>query len=394
MRGHNQLYLWIFTALLLAMMSSPSLADSGGSGAGGLLWLLLGGGAAAGAAAAGAQQVANAKQTRRALRSRIRQISEGDGDALAEPEQDACVTVFAPGVAKPGANILVQIILHVPDSESDARAIALKADPGSSELASSPLALPLKRHDLIKVSLEADGAGIAEPVQSLHWNGILISFPFEVGLPDLEENTLMRFKARVSANGVPAGTTYFNVTLGTVIRPVALAQQAQAYRRPFLSYASQDRAQVLRAAQVMRALKMDFFQDLLTLDPGEQWQPRLFSEIDQCDIFLLFWSTNARESRWVRNETEYALRRSRLNSIEIVPVLLEGPPAPLPPPSLEEIHFNDALQYIIFAEESSAKARFKWRVRRQWITSNLFNNYMYIPLLILACLLLAALLPR
>jgi hypothetical protein len=118
---------------------------------------------------------------------------------------------------------------------------------------------------------------------------------------------------------------------------------------------------------------MDYFQDLLTLQPGEAWRARLFSEIDRCDVFLLFWSRSARNSRWVIEEAEYALRRSKSvveRHLEIIPVLLEGPPPVMPPNTLEEIHFNDSLRHIIFAEEATAKARQDIRDRFEWVTQS------------------------
>jgi hypothetical protein len=140
-------------------------------------------------------------------------------------------------------------------------------------------------------------------------------------------------------------------------------QEARAFKRAFMSYAHEDRVEVLRAAQLLNALRMRYFQDLLSQKPGDQWEKRLLSEIDQCDVFLLFWSKHARDSDWVIKEAEYALQLSKSQSlehqIEIVPVLLEGPPPPLPPKSLEEIHFNDPIRYVIFAEETVSKIGFE-----------------------------------
>ena len=141
-------------------------------------------------------------------------------------------------------------------------------------------------------------------------------------------------------------------------------ETARSFRKPFLSYASEDRVHVLRAAQLLEALKMQYFQDILKLSPGDRWERRLYAEIDSSDVFLLFWSRNAQQSEWVIREAEYALERAKAPSptqapLEIVPVLLEGPPPPLPPPSLSGIHFNDPIRHVIFAEESvdAEKAR-------------------------------------
>src|SRR5262249_3970091 len=128
------------------------------------------------------------------------------------------------------------------------------------------------------------------------------------------------------------------------------------------------------AAQVIRALKMEFFQDVLKITPGERWERRLYSEIESCDVFLLFWSSHAKASKWVVREAEYALQVSKNvlgQPLEIIPILLEGPPPPDPPPSLQEIHFNDPIRYVIFAEERHIRGwwhHHRFYSRSLWLT--------------------------
>jgi hypothetical protein len=365
-----KLILPLLIALGIGGVASAGVASSIIDNIGAFLLSLLAGGAIAGTAA-------SVVRDKKAKRQQVIEQSLRDLFGLSRNQkatQDACVAVFAPSAAPPLAEIIIQAFVHAPDMEEEAQAISLRADPNADKLASIPLALPLQRNDLIKVSLETGAASIVDPVQFLHWNCRLAYFVFEVHLPDSAVETSVRFKLRVFANGVPAGTVIFSVLAKPAIEigPAALVQQqARTFRRPFLSYASEDRGQVLRAAQLISALRMEFFQDVLTLEPGETWRNRLFSEIDKCDVFLLFWSRHARESKWVTSEAEYALRRSKSRSgdslIEIVPVLLEGPPPVSPPPSLAEIHFNDALQYVIFAEESVAKEKQEKALRVQRI---------------------------
>jgi hypothetical protein len=134
-----------------------------------------------------------------------------------------------------------------------------------------------------------------------------------------------------------------------------LGDSARRYQYAFLSYASADRVEVLKRAQALKAIRIGFFQDLLHLEPGERWQRRLFEEIDKCDLFLLFWSSSAARSDWVLKEAQYALNRCRSSADqlpEITPIVLEGPPIPTPPNELAEIHFNDALRYVIAAAET------------------------------------------
>jgi TIR domain len=361
-------------AALCVSPESPAFAGEGGGAAGGFLVLLgaivvfLGGGLLVQQGAkiinrnsASLQPVDLPKNSRNGKRK------FSDSDAL----QDVDVTVFAPPTARPLSNVIVQVVIHTLDHQAEAHLTALSAEPTAARLASIPLTVQLQRHDLIKVSLECGSATVYRPILSFHWNCKVVFFPFEVQLPDEKTDGPIRFKARVSINAVPAGDIIFNIKLSATAVQSLLSpmnEEVHVFRRPFLSYASEDREQVLRAAQLIKALKMECFQDILSLQPGDRWQERLFSEIDKCDLFLLFWSQHARDSEWVISEAEYALLRSKQSiaerrPIEIVPVLLQGPPAIAPPPSLSGIHFDDSLTYIIFAQESLAKINLEKNLR-------------------------------
>ncbi|HWT48970.1 MAG TPA: TIR domain-containing protein, partial [Mycobacterium sp.] len=83
-----------------------------------------------------------------------------------------------------------------------------------------------------------------------------------------------------------------------------------------------------------------------------------------CDLFLLFWSSAAKKSRWVLKEVNYALERHRGNELalpEILPVIIEGPPPVPPPPELAYLHFNDRMIYFM---EPRRKDRW-WRLWRR-----------------------------
>jgi hypothetical protein len=83
----------------------------------------------------------------------------------------------------------------------------------------------------------------------------------------------------------------------------------------------------------------------------------LYRHIDRSDLFLLFWSTQARQSKWVLEEVRYALKRKGDDDQappKSVPIVLEGPPPPPPPDELAHLHFNDYLLY--FMQGPSVKA--------------------------------------
>lgn len=105
-----------------------------------------------------------------------------------------------------------------------------------------------------------------------------------------------------------------------------------SYKDVFVSYASEDRKEVLKRVQM---LGTKIFQDTLSLDPKDRWEKKLYKHIDHCDLFLLFWSQAAKDSPWVIKEAEYALKHQQKNpqsEPDFVPFILEE--NVLPPPSL------------------------------------------------------------
>jgi hypothetical protein len=271
-------------------------------------------------------------------------------------------SVFAPFAGHARAGVLVQVLLHRPDQGSQADALALAADPQAERRGITTLTTEVDIGQRIDVVLEGDaGLEIKEPNQFLVWRGEARACQFLVTLPADAAGRNYRLRVRILVESVPVGVLQF--TLHGIAESDAAERDAQIrgewarrYRQAFLSYASDDRAEVLKRAQGLKAARIGFFQDVLTLEPGERWERRLFEEIDRCDLFLLFWSSKAAQSSWVIREAEYALARREKSSNEvpdITPVLLEGPPIPPLPSSLSQIHFNDPIRYVIAATPAS-----------------------------------------
>jgi hypothetical protein len=109
----------------------------------------------------------------------------------------------------------------------------------------------------------------------------------------------------------------------------------------FASYATQDRAEVLRRVQGIEAAGVQVFMDVLSLRAGQDWERRILENIRQNDVFYLFWSVPASRSEWVEKEWRLALKERGLGYIHPVP--LADPVEAPPPPELASRHFNDLI---------------------------------------------------
>jgi hypothetical protein len=280
---------------------------------------------------------------------------------------DVDVTVFAPPQARPLQKICIQVLLHTPTQEQSAGQKATSLDPDAERLASVPLTVRLRSGDRVSIAIDRAEAIVAEPIRELVWTGQMAHCPFFITPVIGVVDKYIRPRIFVRVNGIPAGHVVFKIFVkvsAPATAPVPVSEEAKRYRKAFLSYASEDRVQVLRSAQLLSSIGMEFFQDLLTLTPGQRWEQKLYEDIDSCDLFLLFWSRHAAQSEWVIKEAEYALSHANEpNQLQLRPVILEGPPPVPPPPSLSKIHFNDPIQYIIFAEDAArtpAPAGSRW----------------------------------
>lgn len=139
--------------------------------------------------------------------------------------------------------------------------------------------------------------------------------------------------------GVIVADIPLSIFVGETTSPGPTASVTQKlYQAIFCSYSHKDMVIVERVERAYKALGMDFLRDVYTLKSGQDWDDQLLKLIEQADIFQLFWSRTAAESKYVRQEWEYALKLNRQQNSFIRPVYWEEPMPPVPP-ELGEIHF-------------------------------------------------------
>jgi hypothetical protein len=261
--------------------------------------------------------------------------------------------VFAPPVAAPGESILVQAFAHLPEQADDARAIAEELDTAARRRTFFSLQSPVRRGSALHFELRMPGLEVDDPVASLVWRGRAEAVQFGVHVPPDTATRTVIGTLEVSLDGAPVGHVKFKLSVEADARSAPSEPQgerAHRYSAAFISYASDDRDKVLARVQMLSLQGIRYFQDVLSLEPGDRWMKKIELGIDECDVFLLFWSTEAKRSKWVREEVRYALARKsgdELSPPEIRPVIVEGPPIVEPWEELAHLHFNDRLLYFM-----------------------------------------------
>ena len=232
-----------------------------------------------------------------------------------------------------------------------ARYRASAMDSSATLKGTRPLEIEIEHGARVEISLAVNGLLIDEPVQSVVWQGQPVFCQFLVTVPAGTSGHSFFPVVRVSIDGSLVGCIKFRISSdSSAANPQSrpLGDRARRYERAFVSYATKDRKEVLKRVQMLNVMKTAFFLDLLSLDPGDRWEKKLYEKIHDCDLFLLFWSQAAKDLQWVIREAEYALIRQSQNQDrepDIVPVVLEQN---VPPPqNLADLHFNDRIQYLI-----------------------------------------------
>ena len=245
---------------------------------------------------------------------------------------------------------LVQAFVHRPDKAMDAQAIATELDTVARRRAYRSLSAPVTEGSRLDFELRMPGLAIDEPVTSLFWRGRTEAVQFGVEIPRDAVTLSVTGTLDVSLDGAPVGHVKFTLRIEKDAQQTAVEPQGEHSRKysyAFISYSSRDRDEVLSRVQMLSIPGIDYFQDVMTLDPGDRWFRKLEAGIDRCDLFLLFWSTHAKESRWVKQEVEYALARQggdELSAPEIRPVILERVE---PWNELSHLHFDDRVLYFM-----------------------------------------------
>ncbi|MDY0170350.1 MAG: toll/interleukin-1 receptor domain-containing protein [Thermoguttaceae bacterium] len=262
--------------------------------------------------------------------------------------------VFGPRAAPRGRSFLIQVFLYLPRDAERARILATEVDKGAQPHGRKTLEVQLARETRPTIHLDIPGLDVDNPYQSLVWLGQPDSVQFAVHAPhELDVDSVIG-RVTVWVEEIPIGCIRFKLEIlaksdgQQPSEPTHLGDDSRRYERVFLSYASKDRDEVLKRAQALKALRIKFFQDVLALNTGDDWKRSLFKYIDECDLFLLFWSAAAKESEWVLKEVRRAKQRRQTDPDrlpDIHPIVI--PPPVDPPNELADLHFGDYLLYLM-----------------------------------------------
>lgn len=261
-------------------------------------------------------------------------------DSMGE-DQLVDFSIFAPTPIVPGASFVLDVWAYQQKDREQMieRAVRQhrKVEVGSRGGLTSPLNVQLS------FSLKLIPFVVDRSQEFLYWNGHTSNVSFLVTSPQELTPGLYAGHIEVLHNGMLLAQLLFEVeALGGSAGTVDSRELKETKRHissAFASYSSKDINKVKQRVQGMSAVGVDVFMDVLSLRAGQKWEQELMRNIKYRDIFYLFWSPHARESKYVEREWKYALKERGLDFIHPIP--LTDPQDAPPPPELNDLHFKD-----------------------------------------------------
>ncbi|MFZ3169413.1 MAG: HEAT repeat domain-containing protein [Candidatus Methanoperedens sp.] len=267
------------------------------------------------------------------------------------PPVPVLLGVATPRAVKPGVIFTARFVAYIKSLEETVKKDLSDLGSGRSQSYMGVESCRWKLETIVTVKLKGKHLKVDPSESEFVWKGErnLVNFLVEVLADAPEEWTVLTYE--VFIEGIRVAFIPLDLEITSSIksdkRNIAIIEPAHT---AFASYASQDKLRVLdRVAAVRISAGLKIFMDCLSIHPGEEWKKRLESEIETRDIFLLFWSVNAKNSEWVTWEWKTALVRKRESAIQLHPLqtVTEAPP----PEELKKFHFGDVYMIVRDAQE-------------------------------------------
>ena len=250
-------------------------------------------------------------------------------------------SAMAQGTLEAGAQFILDIWAHTQSQTEQVKELANEM--GRGDLKGTKQGVEIVQGSVLEVHLNLAGFEVADPIDFLTWNGDPVNASFPVTAPkDCTEGSHVG-TATISSHGLMICKLHFQIEIGAGARATSddLTMKTERPRTAFASYSSQNRNEVLGCLQGMQkvAPDLDVDIDVLSLRSGQDYREALGTLIPAKDIFFLFWSKPASESKEVEWEWQMALSKKGLEFIDPVP--LEDPRQVPPPAELSSLHFGD-----------------------------------------------------
>lgn len=220
-----------------------------------------------------------------------------------------CASAFAPNEIKRGDDMMIQIYVYKDEEHQRVICEAKKCDEDAPERSYSPLNFDIKEGDRVDVSLNVINIPQLAQTKSFIWRNKISKACFIVSIPNKYKKEKVFIETHLSVNNAILGELFFSVSVVTTYSSEKQIAEVQSrrFRKVFISYSHLDEQRVKFIAQAYKAIGVKYFFDRHYLKPGAVYPIEIRDFINSADLFILCWSKNAAESKYVTLERHQAL---------------------------------------------------------------------------------------
>jgi len=269
-----------------------------------------------------------------------------DASPAVQPMADKVhFSAFAPACVACEASFTLELWAFLESQRTEAMARARRG--GRREEAGSKGPLKIQRGTDLTIRVNLPGFSLDNSTDTVLWDGEIANAAFRVTVPAGIAPGCHHGTASILSLGMQIARLSFEIEVAGAVDNVGpLATEEHPIRTVFASYASEDRIEVLKWKRAADTLGVDTFVDVLSLRTGQNWERELWQQVPSRDLFCLFWSEHARDSRWVEKEWRCALEARGIDYIHPVP--LSDPHQVRPPRELaRHLHFEDLTRIVL-----------------------------------------------
>ena len=196
----------------------------------------------------------------------------------------------------------------------------------------------------IRISLQSDSLRTNPSELTINWYEPYNRLPFRISPVD-ETNVGYSASLNVDifADDLAVASMRLAIAVNSNVRcehAKRAASDAAWYEDIFASYARENLPIVRHLKERYEALGLYMFIDLEDLRSGAAWQTALREKISGSDLFQLFWSDHARQSKYVADEWRHALGLREVKGARFVRPVYWDEPIPPVPEDLADINFR------------------------------------------------------
>lgn len=261
---------------------------------------------------------------------------------------EVALALSGPGCVQPQQSFNIKFIAYPETEEQKVEAILKESDPDNKILLGLDHCNWQKGTE-IKVRLYGDQLVVDEAIQTFLWMGKYKILNFDISLAEHAKPGNVVVKVDVYIADIIIAKLRYTLKIDVEAAQADVHIKAKPYKNAFASYSDKDRDRVIDRLSEIERNGVKIFWDKMNLQPGQPWEEELDKAIKDTEVFMLFWSANAKASEWVAWEWKTALKYKGIDFIEPHP--LEDPSISPPPEELKALHFND--KYLFFRKKDN-----------------------------------------